>query len=158
MKHAALSFSALSLCLATVCGAGVLPQERPPEAKPATQTVGTCNQGWESIPAKVPDPKVALTLVTTKSGLRRLQWSAHKAELVTQFIRKAKGPVNRKGEVEVCGVVLRISTFTDSNTVSIRDLKDTNSLPSGLYAVRVVIGGNDYAQGATSDWLTLRIE
>jgi hypothetical protein len=118
----------------------------------------TCSGEWQSIKAKVPSSKVALGLSTTKEGQKLLQWSAHKLDLVTKLICKAKGPINAKGEIEICNVAVRVCTFTDSNSISLRELRETGKLLPGYYAMRVIIGGNDYVDGDTSDWITIQIE
>jgi hypothetical protein len=124
----------------------------------------SCSGGWLLKAAKVPGSKVDLSLSTTKDGQKLLRWSPH-TDFFTQWIYQAKGPANAKGEIEMCGMGIQVSTFKDSNSISLRDLKEAQKLQPDYYAIRVIIWSNEYdpttptqKKGSTSDWITVQIE
>jgi hypothetical protein len=123
----------------------------------------TCKD-WQTKAAKIPGSKVKLSLSTTKEGQKLMQWSPH-TDFFTEFICKAKAPANAKGEIERCAMCTSVTTFENSNSTSLQDLKKTQKLQPGYYAIRVIIWSNEYdpttmtqKKGDTSDWITIKIE
>jgi hypothetical protein len=127
-----------------------------------SQTPDTCKGTWQVLQAKVPGSKLTLSLVSTQAGNQQLQWTAHKSDLVQKYIYMAKGPVNAKGEIEICSNGRKISTFTDSNSILLSELVKGSKLTPRYYAIRIVIGAQDDPNvrnpGVSSDWITVLIK
>ena len=136
----------------------------PPVPVNPQETPQTCGGSWQSLAAKVPGSTITLILSIDKEGHKLLQWSPH-TDFVTKNIHKARGSANAKGEIAMCSLGDRVTTFTNVHTSTLQDLKESQKLQPGYYAISVVVWSDEAdsstitgRKGNTSDWVAIQIE